>query len=165
MGTNFALMLKRVAPLDISCSSPFFSRYRVWEIIGMAWREQRRAFLFQNKCPSSSAKAVTHRTMHTWSGCVFESTLSLSNSSVFEIRINSSICRIFPTSVLHSSIICGEKTPSNVSLSERSLTHAAFVLSDTYDSLSLWRSISRKSLRAMADVKFPEERRSNYVDL
>lgn len=47
--------------------------------------------------------------MHMWSGCVFEFTLSLSNSSDFEIWINSSICRIFPTSVLHSSIICEEK--------------------------------------------------------
>lgn len=38
-GLNFILMLKMVAPLAISCSSPFFSRYRVWEMTGMAWRE------------------------------------------------------------------------------------------------------------------------------
>lgn len=33
-------------------------------------------------------------------------TLSLSNSSVWEMLINSSICLIFPTCVLHSSMIC-----------------------------------------------------------
>ena len=39
-GLNLARMLKMVAPLDISPSSPFFSRFRFWEMMGRAWTER-----------------------------------------------------------------------------------------------------------------------------
>lgn len=99
-GVNFALMLNRVPPLDISCSSPFFSRYLVWEMMGMAWKRMETFYLYFFK----KIRETSSKKLHNF----YFFTLSLSNSKVVERWISSSICLIFPTCVLHSSKICME---------------------------------------------------------
>lgn len=86
-------------------------------------------------------------------------TLSLSNSSVWEMLINSSICLIFPTCVLHSSMICLDENKQAENVFFLPVFPATlFLLSagprSQHGSPSLWNSVNRKSFRQWPYVTF-----------
>lgn len=86
-------------------------------------------------------------------------TLSLSNSSVWERLINSSICLIFPTCVLHSSMICLDQNKQAENVFFLPVFPATLFLLSAgprlqHGSPSLWNSVNRKSFRQWPYVTF-----------